>query len=731
MIQLKGKFRRTIFKSSDNYVIGLFKVREIDKEYEEYLNKTITFTGYFYDLNENDEYILDGKFVNHPRYGIQFNVTSYERIKPQDKDTLVAFLASGLFKGIGPKTALKIVETLGDDCVNLILEDYNNLLKVPGLTEKTATRIYNSLLNYEKNHMIMAYLFELGFNNKDALAIYNIYRDRTKEIIEDNAYQLIDDIEGINFMKVDQLRTKLGILANDIRRIKAAIIYIICEICNTIGHTYLFEEEIIDHVFKCLKTNIDTEIIREGIELLIKEHKIVIVGKRYYLRQLYDAELNVAHFLIKLNNKENDINNLDSQIKKVASHFDLTYNDRQQEAMRQSMKHNLLIITGGPGTGKTTVIKGIVTLYQQIMNLSYDQLVDQMVLLAPTGRAAKRISEATMLPASTIHRFLKWNKETNSFGINEYNKAEVKLVIVDEVSMIDIFLMDNLIKGLTNNVKLILVGDANQLPSMGAGQVLKDLIDSDVLNVVHLKQLYRQAESSTIIPLAHDINNGETNFDYLNNDSDCQLIESLAVNVIDNIKLICEQKLKEGLNYRQLQVLAPVYHGENGIDNLNKTLQTIINPQSLSKKELLVGDIIYREQDKILQLVNQIDDNVFNGDIGIIEKIIDDNNKEMYVNFDGNIVKYVASDFINIKHGYAISIHKSQGSEFDIVIMPIVNKYNRMLYRKLIYTGVTRAKHELFMVGEKDAFIRGILNNETNIRRTTLKEFLQKVTTNN
>ena len=579
--------------------------------------------------------------------------------------------------------------------------------------------------------MIMAYLFELGFNNKDALAIYNIYRDRTKEIIEDNAYQLIDDIEGINFMKVDQLRTKLGILANDIRRIKAAIIYIICEICNTIGHTYLFEEEIIDHVFKCLKTNIDTEIIREGIELLIKEHKIVIVGKRYYLRQLYDAELNVAHFLIKLNNKENDINNLDSQIKKVASHFDLTYNDRQQEAMRQSMKHNLLIITGGPGTGKTTVIKGIVTLYQQIMNLSYDQLVDQMVLLAPTGRAAKRISEATMLPASTIHRFLKWNKETNSFGINEYNKAEVKLVIVDEVSMIDIFLMDNLIKGLTNNVKLILVGDANQLPSMGAGQVLKDLIDSDVLNVVHLKQLYRQAESSTIIPLAHDINNGETNFDYLNNDSDCQLIESLAVNVIDNIKLICEQKLKEGLNYRQLQVLAPVYHGENGIDNLNKTLQTIINPQSLSKKELLVGDIIYREQDKILQLVNQIDDNVFNGDIGIIEKIIDDNNKEMYVNFDGNIVKYVASDFINIKHGYAISIHKSQGSEFDIVIMPIVNKYNRMLYRKLIYTGVTRAKHELFMVGEKDAFIRGILNNETNIRRTTLKEFLQKVTTNN
>ena len=248
------------------------------------------------------------------------------------------------------------------------------------------------------------------------------------------------------------------------------------------------------------------------------------------------------------------------------------------------MKHNLLIITGGPGTGKTTVIKGIVTLYQQIMNLSYDQLVDQMVLLAPTGRAAKRISEATMLPASTIHRFLKWNKETNSFGINEYNKAEVKLVIVDEVSMIDVFLMDNLIKGLTNNVKLILVGDANQLPSMGAGQVLKDLIDSDVLNVVHLKQLYRQAESSTIIPLAHDINNGETNFDYLNNDSDCQLIESLAVNVIDNIKLICEQKLKEGLNYRQLQVLAPVYHGENGIDNLNKTLQTIINPQSLSKR---------------------------------------------------------------------------------------------------------------------------------------------------
>jgi exodeoxyribonuclease V alpha subunit len=611
----------------------------------------------------------------------------------------------------------------------MILENYENLLIVPGITMKNAIKIHNSLLEYEESHAVIAYLFELGFNTKDALAIYNKYFNNTKNIIETNPYQLIDDVDNINFIKVDSLKNKLNITSNDIRRIQACILYVMNELCNMMGHTYLSREEISNHVIRYLNDNsITYDDINNNLNYLYSNKKVIIEHDRYYLYNMYHAELNITNFFTKLSKKNNNIKIADDFLEKLESYFDLKYNDKQKEAIKKSIKNDFLIITGGPGTGKTTIIKGIVELYREINGLNYEELMNEIVLLAPTGRASKRISESALLPAITIHRFLKWNKETNSFGVNEYNKSNVKCIIIDEVSMIDTLLLDSLIKGITSNVKIILVGDYNQLPSVGPGQILKDLIESDVFDTIFLKTLYRQKENSGIISLAHDINSGETDFNYLNKSDDYIFLECSPVDIKNNLKKICEQELKMGNNYKNIQVLAPLYKGENGIDNLNKLLQGIFNPKSPSKKELVVGDIIYREQDKVLQLVNMIDENVFNGDIGIIERIVSDPKKEIYINFDGNIIKYTMANFINIKHGYCVSVHKAQGSEFDIIIMPMASAFNRMLYRKLIYTGITRAKKKLFVIGEYNAFIRGILNNESQIRKTSLKEFLQKIT---
>ena len=388
-----------------------------------------------------------------------------------------------------------------------------------------------------------------------------------------------------------------------------------------------------------------------------------------------------------------------------------------------------MIITGGPGTGKTTIIKAITELYQKLNKLDYDGLVRELALLAPTGRASKRMSESTMLPSSTIHRFLKWNKDTNEFMINETNKASSKLVIIDEVSMIDINLFDSLLKGLTNDIKLILVGDYNQLPSVGPGQVLKDLIESEVIDTVHLDHLYRQDENSYITSLAHEIKEGELSENFRETKSDYTFLECSSSSIKKNLKNLCKQIIEKGYDYKSVQLLAPMYKGENGIDLLNKELQDVFNPKDENKREITSGDVIFRENDKILQLVNMPDDNVYNGDIGTIKYIKYGNTSktgknEIYVDFDGNVVKYTSKDFIKIKHGFIISIHKSQGSEFEVVVMPICNAYRRMLYRKLIYTGITRAKKKLILIGETSAFLESVYNNNEYIRNSKLLEKL-------
>ena len=438
---------------------------------------------------------------------------------------------------------------------------------------------------------------------------------------------------------------------------------------------------------------------------------------------MYHAETYIVKRLRSLANEQVKTNNdLDEKINEIESFLEIKYNKDQIKAIKESYINNFLIITGGPGTGKTTIMKAITELYRQENKYSYDKLKDRLVLLAPTGRAAKRMSEATLLPASTIHRFLRWNKESNKFQVNEYNKSNAEFVIIDESSMIDTYLMDSLLRGLHSNCKIIMVGDDKQLPSVGPGQVLHDLIDSDMLPVVELKELYRQGKDSNIISLAYDIRKKEINESIFNVSDDLTFIKCNDEEVISNI---CEiSRTYKDLSYKKFQILTPMYKGLNGIDNINNYVQEIFNPKDKNKKETKIGDTLFIEEDKVIQLTNMPDENVYNGDIGLIDMIKSNPNKEIRIDFDNNVVKYTPSNFNNFRLAYSISIHKSQGSEFDVVILPIVRSYNKMLYQKLVYTAVTRAKKKLFIIGDITALSIAVNNTKEDIRRTTIKDYL-------
>lgn len=730
---IKGKYKREIYNSKKGYIIGLIKVKETnDESIENYVNKTMTFTGYFADLNEDDDYIFYGNLTEHPKYGIQYQVEDYERIKPEDKDGIVEFLSSDLFPGVGEKLAIKIVDTLGEDALDKILEDKESLNKVPKISEKKIETIYNVLTKYEESHKVVVYLSELGFNMKDSLNIYNYYRSSTIMTIENNIFDIIDEVDDISFLKVDQISEKLNFEKDDIRRIKACILYIMKSLTFRTGNTYLELEEIKKETTEYLKFFIEDDDFINFLDELRFEGKIVLENNLYYLMDIYQAEIEITSKIKRL--LDFDIKkqkNFDQVLKKLEHNINIKYNDEQVEAIRKSLENHLFIINGGPGTGKTTIIKAIVSMYQELNGLSYEEMLERVALLAPTGRASKRMSEATLFPATTIHRFLKWDKESNSFNVNMYNKADQEFIIVDEVSMIDISLLASLFKGLRENVKIVFVGDYNQLPSVGPGNVLKDLIESNMIDTVELSILYRQSEGSYIIELASEIKNNELT-SYLEQKEDYTFLTCNSDSIPTNLKNICKQLIEKNYNEKRVQIMAPMYMGMNGIDHLNIELQSIFNEKSSDKEEIKYGDVIFREQDKILQLVNMPDLNVYNGDIGYISSIVPANiseskKNEIYVNYDGNIVKYLPNDFNKIKHGYIISIHKSQGSEFEFVIIPICRSYRRMLYRKLIYTGVTRAKRKLILLGEPDAFTYSVSNTNELVRKTNLKNRLEKM----
>lgn len=720
---IKGTVKRIIFSSNDGFTVGLIKIKDTDEQdLIDYKNKLFTFTGLFAELNIDDSYIFYGEVVDNPKYGLQYKVNRYDKVMPEDKDGLVLFLSSDIFPGVGEKTAEQIVEILGDDCLKKISENYECLLSVPKMTQKKAMGISTNLNKYNESFETVVFLTNFGFNMKESLKIYNHYLEDTIRVVKENPYELIDTVEGITFSKVDQLRDKTNILVNDERRILALIIYVMESLCFRFGDTYLDENTIRNGVNLILEDKVTEEELSYYLIKLNSLGKIIIEDDKYILLSYYKDENYISSMAYDLSNKPDTIiDDIELKIEKLEMFFGINYNEEQKKAIKQAIIKNFSIITGGPGTGKTTIIKGIVQLYKLITGYSYDKLKEKMILLAPTGRAAKRMSEACTHPASTIHRYLKWNKETLEFGLNEKNKSNAEFIIVDESSMIDVNLMASLFKALTNKVKILFIGDYNQLESVGPGNILKDLIDSEMINTIFLKEIYRQDQNSYITELAYEVNKGELGESFTSKKDDYNFIECSDNDALNACCMVAKKAIDKNYDIKNVQVLAPMYKGICGIDNLNKILQSIFNPSDPSKEEVYDGDVTYRVGDKILQLENMPDDNVFNGDIGFIEKI---KGSEITINFDGNVVKYSPKEYKSIKHGYAISIHKAQGSEFQIVIMPIVSSYKMMLYKKLVYTGITRAKKSLILIGDPKSFVKAVYNNGSKERRTLLKDLL-------
>ena len=706
---IKGTIYKQIYRNEMNgYTVSLFKIKDNNVDYDDNI---INITGILPILNEKKEYILYGNIVNHSKYGIQFAVDSFEIVRPTKEEELVTFLSSDLFP-IGEKTARRIVDTFHEDTINKILENKDCLQLIPRLTEKKIDKIYNVLLEYQNTSNIVLELTKMGFEMKESLSFLNKYDNKILDTINTNVYDLIDTDE-MPFKKIDEIALGME------RRVKALIIYIMKELCFNRGDTYLSLEDIAFELSSIV--TITPEKLDYLLVKLIKDKKIIIEDRRYYLKKFYDAEKYITERLCFLNDMS-VIGN--TSISKYLDNSKITYDDIQIKAIDAGVNNNITIITGGPGTGKTTIIKAIVSILREANKLKEIDIA----LLAPTGRAAKKMMETTGISASTIHKYLGWDKDTNTFGIDEYCPKNEKYIIVDEVSMIDTLLMEALLKGIKRNARLILVGDYYQLPSVSEGQVLKDLIDSDCLPVIRLNQIYRQTEGSYILNLAYDIKEKNISENLFIKKEDYLFINGDNDNTLGIVKEVVAKAIKKGLTDKDIQVLAPMYKSVNGIDNLNVMLRELFNPASENKKEINLRDITYREYDKVLQLVNDPDNNVYNGDIGYIEEIIISKEKkitnQININYDGNIVEYTPDKFVNFRHGYAISIHKAQGSEFSTVVMPITPSFKKMLYNKLVYTGVTRAKKSLILVGDPNSFIYGINNDYVDNRRTTLKDFI-------
>jgi exodeoxyribonuclease V alpha subunit len=740
---IKGRPIATIFHNEENlYTVLRLEIDDTNLSYEE---KEVTVIGNFPKIHEQETYTFFGVFHDHPKFGLQFKAHSFQKEIPTTKQGIIQYLSSDLFKGIGKKTAQLIVDTLGEQAISKIVENPDVLKEVPRLSKDKANTIIETLLMNQGLEQVMMALNKLGFGSQLSLKIYQVYKDETLSIINQNPYQLVEDIEGIGFTRADELGRKMGIEGNHPARIKAACLFSLEQLCLQEGHVYIEAEDLLKAVKKLLEqsqpTSIEfTEISREIIHLA-EEGKLIVEEQRLYLPSLYFSEKGIVRHIQRILS-QTEYEELFPQsefllaLGELEERIGIQYAPSQREAIQTALMSPMMILTGGPGTGKTTVIKGIVELYCELHGLSMDPkqyAKDEsfpIVLAAPTGRAAKRMSESTGIPALTIHRLLGWNG-LDGFEHDEERPIQAKLLIVDEMSMVDTWLANQLFKALPDEIQVVLVGDEDQLPSVGPGQVLKDLLDSKLIPTVRLTDIYRQKEGSTIIELAHQMKNGVVPENLTSPQKDRSFIQCSATQIADVVKKVVENALKKGYTKRDIQVLAPMYRGPAGIDKLNELLQSVFNPnEGKDRKEIQYGDVTYRIGDKVLQLVNQPDHHVFNGDMGEIVSISyakENTEKEdmVIVSFDGNEVTYTKQELNQITLAYCCSIHKSQGSEFPIVILPVVKSYYRMLRRKLLYTAVTRSKRFLIICGEEEAFRLGVSKQEDSIRKTTLKEKLK------
>ena len=718
---IKGKITKIIYENNTNgYYVLLFKVNNSSKEYEEYKNKSIKVTGYFNNINTYDNYNLYGEFFSHYKYGDTFRVDKLEVEEKTEENSIVDFLSSDLFEGIGESKAKLIYDKLKDKTFEIIINNPNNLLLIDGITKKNIETLHDTLLEYETSYKTIIRLNELGFSQHESMIIYKKYKSNTLNIIDEDIYSLRRNIYNITFDKVDRAAKNLNKQPNDIIRIRDIICYIIEIVTFEFGNDYLLIDELKYEVLTRYNELNEEDFIK-GLNSALEEKLIIKNDEKYFIKEVYDSyKLICSRFKMLSHKKDNtkEYNKIQKELKIIEKNLDIDYNKEQEMAITNSIYKDITIITGGPGTGKTTILKAICELYKIHYKIDDNTFIKEVALLAPTGRAAKRMSNITNYQASTIHSFLKWNKDTNLFQINEYNRSHVKLVILDETSMIDIYLMGNLLKGLITTCKFVIIGDYHQLPSVGPGDVLRDLIESNIFNCIYLKQLYRQDKDSNLLSLAYNIRDNYLDESLFNKNIDLNYIKCRNDEIINNI---CE--VYKNINNPNYQILVPMYATTNGIDNINTFFQDNFNPNEILKNETKIGGITYREKDKIIQLNNMPDSNIYNGDIGTIERIEYDPIR-LTANFDGIEVTYTKNMFNNFKLAYSISIHKAQGSEFDIVILPMTMDYRRMLYKRLIYTAITRAKHQLYIIGDIEA-LKYAINNDSSNRRTALVELLK------
>lgn len=739
---LIGKVITTFFASADNFYKVLL-VQPLENSFD-WTQDEIVVTGNFGEINEENAYRFEGKLVDHPKYGQQFQSDNYHNAQPTTKEGLINYLSGEQFTGIGKKTATKIVNLLGTSAIDQIGKD-TSVLTPLHLRPSLVKVLIDNITQSQGMDQIIIGLNDFGFGSSLATTIFEKYRDETLEVIAKNPYQLAEDIDGISFKKADQVAEQIHINNDDPRRINAAILQVLDVVTMQSGDTYTTAKPLLTEALQLLEDSRNIAIapqkIADQLVELTKLNKLVAQDNRIYPSPLFNAEWQIAQHLYRLVSDETidiDTQQLNKVIRQIEKQLDIDYDASQEQAIKSAIKAHVFLLTGGPGTGKTTIINGIVAAFAKLHHFSldineYKDTPFPVLLAAPTGRAAKRMSETTGLPASTIHRLLGLNGREQPTDMNVSDLAGA-LLIVDELSMVDTLLFKTLLKAVPSSMQVVLVGDKDQLPSVGPGQIFHDLLNFNHLPKQELNQIYRQSAESSIIPLAHAIKLGKLPVDFTSPFPDRSFIACRSDQVADVIKQVVERAKGRGFNAAQTQVLAPMYRGNAGINRLNELVQDVFNPlDNAKKKEVEFRGEHFRIGDKVLHLVNSPENNVFNGDIGTIVSIElgvkgvkGPKTDQITIEFDQTEVTYARNEWQRLTLAYCISIHKSQGSQFEMVILPMVRQYNRMLQRNLLYTAITRAKAKLVLLGDPEAFARSVKNESVN-RNTSLQLRLQEV----